>query len=117
MGQLRHAVADFASGRGVPDPPLSSVGLAVTEAVTNVVLHSYREQPAPGDVELDAAIRDNALHITVRDSGLGFRSRFDSPGAGLGIPIIIGVTDGFEIRDREPSGTELRFHFALPVEG
>ena len=113
VGQLRHAVADFASRLGVPDPPLSSVRLAVSEAVTNVVMHSYRDQSTPGDVELDAEVRSAALHITVRDRGLGCQPRFDSPGAGFGLPIIATVTDEFEIRNREPNGTELHFSFNL----
>lgn len=115
VGQLRHAVAAFASDLGVPDPPLSSVRLAVSEAVTNVVIHSYREQPTPGDVELEAEVRSGALHITVADRGLGFGPRVDSPGAGFGLPIIEQVSDGFEVRSREPSGAEFRFWFRLPV--
>lgn len=113
VGRLRHAVADFASGLGVPDPPLSAVRLAVSEAVTNVVMHGYREQSTPGEVELEAAVRDDALHISVRDRGLGFKPRSDSPGAGFGLPIIAEVTDEFEVRDRRPRGTELHFCFKL----
>ena len=112
VGQLRHAVADFASKLGVADPPLSSVRLAVSEAVTNVVMHSYRNS-SHGDVELDAEIRSAALHIAVRDRGLGFAPRADSPGAGFGMAIIAEVTDGFDVRNREPNGTELTFHFRL----
>lgn len=114
--RLRHAVADFASECGVPDPPLSGVRLAVSEAVTNVVVHSYRQQPTPGDIELEATIRDGALHVTVADRGLGFEPRPDSPGAGFGLPLIEQVSDGVEVRDREPTGTEFRFWFALPVD-
>jgi anti-sigma regulatory factor (Ser/Thr protein kinase) len=113
VAELRRAVVDFACQQGVGDPPLSSVRIAVSEAVTNVVVHSYREQPTPGDVELRAEIRAGELHITVSDRGLGFNPRFDSPGAGLGLPVLAQITDGFEIRNREPRGTEVRFHFTL----
>lgn len=116
VGQLRHAVATFASGLGVPDPPLSSVRLAVSEAVTNVVIHSYREQSSPGDVELEASVRSDALHITVSDRGLGFGPRADSPGAGFGLTIIEQITDGLEVTEREPNGAEFRFWFNLPTD-
>lgn len=114
VGELRHAVATFASTLGVPDPPLSAVRLAVSEAVTNVVMHSYREQQEPGDVELEAAIRNGALHIAVRDGGLGFGPRTDSPGAGFGLTIIEQITDGLQVRSLEPSGAEFSFWFQLP---
>jgi serine/threonine-protein kinase RsbW len=113
VGELRRAVVDFASESGVGDPPLSSVRHAVSEAVTNVVVHGYRERPTPGHVEVDAEIRKDELHVTVRDSGLGFQPRVDSPGAGLGLPIIAQVTDSFEFRNRQPSGTELHLCFKL----
>ena len=110
---LRGRVVSFAATAAVPDPPLSDVRLAVSEALTNVVLHSYRDQPEPGPVEVTATMSEDSLHIVIADEGVGMRPRLDSPGAGLGLPIISSVANGLEIRPREPHGTELHLCFAL----
>ena len=46
---IRHAVRRFAHAHGVED--VDGVGIAVSEAATNAVLHAYREGRA-GDVRL-----------------------------------------------------------------
>ena len=40
VSQLRQAVADFAYEHGVTEPRLSDIRLAVSEAVTNAVVHA-----------------------------------------------------------------------------
>jgi serine/threonine-protein kinase RsbW/stage II sporulation protein AB (anti-sigma F factor) len=113
--RLRHQVGDFADQAGVPDPPLADVRLAVSEAVTNVVVHGYRNDPQPGTIEIVAAWSEEELRVTVCDTGEGCTPRLDSPGLGMGLPIISQVTDGFELRKREPRGTELRMCFRIPA--
>ncbi len=110
---LRSALVTFAAAAHVDDPPLSEVRLAVSEALTNVVMHSYRDQPEPGPVEVTATLLEDELRVVIADEGLGMRPRLDSPGAGLGLPIISSVANGLEIRPREPQGTELHLSFAL----
>jgi serine/threonine-protein kinase RsbW len=111
--RLRGEVARFAAAAGVTDPPLADVKLAISEALTNVVVHSYSEAGAPGPIDVAATVRDGRLVITIADEGPGLRPRPDSPGAGLGLPIIASVAGGFEIRERDPRGTELRLCFSL----
>ena len=111
--RLREAVGSFASNAGVLDPPLADVRLAVTEAVANVVIHSYREDPRPGQVEVAASYSAEQLRLVICDDGLGCAPRPDSPGLGLGIPIITEVADRVEFRKRRPRGTELHVCFTL----
>jgi len=113
VGRIRTEIARFVEGAGVGDPPLGDVKLAVSEALTNVVVHSYRDDPEPGMVEIDAEVCTTELRIKIADEGGGMRPRTDSPGAGLGLPIIASVAGGFEIHQREPRGTELLLSFAL----
>jgi serine/threonine-protein kinase RsbW len=112
--QMRNAVARFAVAAGVLDPPLADVRLAVTEAVTNVVVHSYRRDPAPGLIEIVVTYDVGELRIVVGDRGHGLVPRHDSPGLGLGLGLMAEVSDRFEIRNREPSGTEVHMSFILP---
>jgi anti-sigma regulatory factor (Ser/Thr protein kinase) len=113
VSQLRGAVAAFAATSGVLDPPLSDVRLAVSEAVGNVVIHSYRNHVEPGLVDVDASVVEGELRVVVADRGDGFAPRHDSPGSGMGLPIIAAVADRFEIRSRAPLGTEVHLSFKL----
>jgi len=110
--QLRSAIADFAARAGMTDPPLADVKLAISEALANVVLHGYRDRPEPGRIEVDADFTGTELRIVIADRGVGMRPRIDSPGAGLGLPIIAQVAGGLEIREGDPHGTELHLCFS-----
>jgi serine/threonine-protein kinase RsbW len=89
-----------------------AVGIAVSEAVSNVVLHGYRTPP-PGDFALKLEVEDFALRITVSDDGIGIQPRTDSPGAGLGLPLIANVTETFSVSAVPDGGTEVCMTFPL----
>ena len=114
VSRLRRAVAEFAYGHGASDRVLEAVNLAVSEALTNVVVHAYRDAAAPGPVLLVVAVRDDALTVTVADQGCGMTPRDDSPGLGLGLGLISRLADTFEIGPRAARpGVVLRMGFAL----
>jgi serine/threonine-protein kinase RsbW len=82
---VRHAFGGLADALELPDQ-LADLKLAVTEACTNVVVHAY--PGGEGRLEVDASIFDDALVIVMRDHGAGIHPRPDSPGLGLGLPLI-----------------------------
>src|SRR5689334_21717410 len=88
----RVCVIDLAQRAGVPAQAQHGVRLAVSEAVTNVVVHGYRDLP-PGEVTVRAEAEDAHLRVVVSDDGVGLAPRADSPGAGLGLPLIAQVAD------------------------
>ncbi len=47
---LRRAAVEFARVNGVPDALLRDLRLAISEAVTNAVVHAFRHQEQPGTV-------------------------------------------------------------------
>ena len=110
---LRDAVTEFAVRGGLPEPPLEDMRLAVSEAITNVVLHGYRDRPEPGPIQIEAELDDDGLRLLVADEGSGMQPRPDSPGGGFGLPLIVAVTDSCEIRSHAPRGTELCLYFRL----
>lgn len=113
VARLRGEIAGFAAEAGIGGPPLADVRLAVSEALSNVVMHSYRGDPKPGRIDVAAEISDDELHVVIADGGSGMAPRADSPGAGLGLPIMASLAGGFEVRSRDPRGTEL--HLCFPV--
>jgi serine/threonine-protein kinase RsbW len=113
VGQARRAAQAFAAGHGLPRARLADVALAVSEAVSNVIVHAYRGRAAPGVVDLTLEARDGAVHVAIRDFGVGLVPRDDSPGLGLGLGVIGRVADRFEINAPRGGGTELRMVFVL----
>ena len=115
VGEARRATRELAQGYGVDDVLITSILLCVSEAVTNAVVHAYRDHAEPGDIELEARKPDGYLCIYVRDSGLGMRPRTDSPGAGFGLPLITQLASEVVIRSGrgDGAGTELAMRFEL----
>jgi anti-sigma regulatory factor (Ser/Thr protein kinase) len=109
----RHAVLAFATGMGVAGPLQERVALAVTEAFTNAVLHAYRDRRQTGAVAVCARIDGGYLEVVVRDTGVGLVSRVDSPGAGLGLPLIASLADHVDLGAGEDGGTRLCMCFAM----
>jgi anti-sigma regulatory factor (Ser/Thr protein kinase) len=107
--QARRAVLDSLKGIAVDR---DAVGVVVTEAVTNAVVHAYRDREAAGRVHVCASLDDHGVEVAVDDDGLGMRPRADSPGVGLGLPLIGDLADRVEVTSRGP-GTRLAAFFAL----
>src|SRR4051812_37894487 len=110
----RRAGVQFAAGAGAGAAALDGLRLAVSEAVTNVILHAYPDREEPGPVELTAALEGAELFVTVRDEGTGMTPRIDSPGLGLGLPLIAQTAHSLEVRPAPSGGTEMRMSFRLP---
>ncbi len=113
VASLRHAVVDLAEEVGAEDGVRTDVALAVGEACANVVVHAY----PPGDVGpliVQASITPIEIVVTVVDQGQGMTPRPDSPGLGLGLPLIANLSDRLEIQEGPDGvGTQLEMVFAL----
>jgi anti-sigma regulatory factor (Ser/Thr protein kinase) len=108
-GKARRFAAEFALRCGA-DP--HAVALSVSEAVTNAVRHGYRERTDLGPIRIELALRDDAqeLEICVVDHGQGLAHRMDSPGIGLGMPLIAAMAQRLEIETGE-TGTRVCMWF------
>ncbi len=69
LSLARAAVAAFAAQLPFTVEDLEDIKVAVSEAVSNVILHAYG--PAGGDVAVTAALRGHDLEVTVEDNGCG----------------------------------------------
>ena len=92
----RAAVSQVAARCGVH---VANVALCVSEAVTNAVVHAFRDREGrSGTIRVLAECTDGRmLHVSVEDDGVGFSPRPDSPGLGLGLGLISTLTSSMEI--------------------
>lgn len=92
---------------------LENLRIAVSEAVTNTVVHAY---PDGSEGTFRVTVTQDGrpeVYVVVRDEGGGLRPRPDSTGLGLGLPLIAQLSDGFEVSDGTGAGTEVSMRFAL----
>jgi serine/threonine-protein kinase RsbW len=108
---VRHAVGGLGEVLQVDDQTLSDIKLAVTEACTNVVVHAYPDGEGP--MGLRASIDDRRLYLVVIDRGRGIVPRPDSPGLGLGLPLIATLAESLELGTGHSDETEVRMVFDL----
>lgn len=113
---VRHALGGFGEAFDVPEPKLSDIRLAVTEACANVVVHAYPEDQE-GPMEIVASMDQEALTVLVRDWGRGIRPRPDSPGLGLGLSLIAALAETVQLgHGLGEEHTEVRMTFTLTDE-
>ena len=112
---IRSAVAAFADEHGMAPERIRDVHLAVSEAATNAVVHAYPDA-ADGELSIRACVEDGQLVVFVRDWGHGMTPRIDSPGMGLGLPVIAQLAQSFTVTAAPDAagGTEVCMCFALP---
>ena len=110
--KARRAVRAWLSARGADPARLGDVLLAVSEVVTNCVVHAYRESGS-GEVAMEAHHRGDTLVLSVADHGRGMAPRLDSPGLGLGLPLVTQVAERVDISSPENGGTRVSMHFTL----
>lgn len=107
----RRAITACAAEAGATDKQLHAIELAVSEALTNVVLYAYPWRT--GEIHVTARLAGSELWVLVADNGCGLHAGRDTDGLGLGLALISQLTDGFSVVGRSSGGTELRLRFTL----
>jgi len=114
----RIAVAAFVSQLDPTVDELNDLKTAVSEAVTNAIIHGYEGNP-DGMVTIEARIEGDTVSIIVRDEGKGiedlelarqplFTSRPELERSGMGFTIMENFMDEFEAASEPGKGTEIR---------
>ncbi|MDA8147128.1 MAG: anti-sigma F factor [Thermaerobacter sp.] len=115
VGVARVAVAAFAGPLGFTLGELEEIKVAVSEAVSNAVLHGYPE--GEGTVRIEAEAADGALELVVEDQGRGIedvvqarRPAFstDPERMGLGFVFMESFSDSLEVSSSPGQGTRVR---------
>lgn len=95
---------------------LSDVKTAVSEAVTNAIVHGYKGEG--GEVTIEAEINDNRLHINIFDNGVGienvqmalqpfYTTKEDEERSGMGFTIMKSFMDDVVVESKIGCGTKV----------
>lgn len=95
---------------------LSDVKTAVSEAVTNCIVHGYPD--VIGEITMEAEACENILHINVFDDGVGiedvsealepfFTTRADEERSGMGFTIMKSFMDEVRVVSEKGKGTKV----------
>jgi serine/threonine-protein kinase RsbW len=105
LAQMRDELGAFLTAAGATEELRFDVTLAVCEAANNVLLHAYRSQSRPGLLSVAITARARTIRVVVTDQGSGLAPRADSPGAGLGLPLMAQLSDRVDVRNQPGGGT------------
>ncbi|HYR63638.1 MAG TPA: PAS domain S-box protein [Actinomycetota bacterium] len=113
LGPLRQALSRWLSHVGASPDERRDIILAVSEAVTNSMVHAYGYED--GMVDVEARGEGEGVTVTVRDTG-NWRFRETSSG-GRGLLLMRALVETCDVA-AGPGGTEVRLHRRLgrPME-
>ena len=122
----RQIAAAFAAQMDPTLEELGDVKTAVSEAVTNAIVHAYPDRIGPVSLRL-RRLPGNVLEITVKDKGLGIadvaKAReplFTTGGAersGMGITIMESFMNSFSLRSAPGRGTTVKMRKKITSRG
>jgi stage II sporulation protein AB (anti-sigma F factor) len=113
----RITVAAFAAQLDPTIEELSDVKTAVSEAVTNAIIHGYDNKM--GNIVISAEICDNQLTVEIEDFGAGiedieearqalFTSKPELERSGMGFTVMESFMDSLIVESKLGSGTKIR---------
>ena len=112
----RLAVASFCSLKITDIETLSDIKTAVSEAITNCIVHGYDGKV--GDVDIECILNDTCVTITIQDYGVGiqdidtatmpfFTTKPDKERSGMGFTVMEGFMDDIVIESQVGVGTKI----------
>jgi anti-sigma regulatory factor (Ser/Thr protein kinase) len=108
---LRRMVATAAVEMGLDPGRIDHLQLALSEALSNIVLHAYGA--AGGEMRVDLERDEDELRVVICDDGPGLGARPVTPGLGLGLGIVATASDRCEIATQPETGTRLTLVYDL----
>ena len=111
----RNIIASFCIPINPTLDELSDVKTAVSEAVTNCIVHAYEGRE--GNIEMEANLYDNgAIGVEIRDFGVGiddidratqpfFTTKTDGDRSGMGFTVMQTFMDSVNVTSKKGEGT------------
>jgi len=123
----RGTVAAFAAQVNPTLDEINDIKTAISEAVTNCVVHAYRKK-ASGIITIIAELFDDAITVTVSDKGIGIKdvdkalepfytTRPDEERSGMGFTVMQSFMDTLHVASDVNHGTTITMQkfFAKPI--
>lgn len=125
-GYARVAVAAFVAQLDPTVEEISDIKTAVSEAVTNSIVHGYKE--SIGNIYISARLfDDNRVQIKIRDTGCGIPdiekameplfTTGDGERGGLGFTVMEAFTDKLKVRSVVGRGTTVTMDKRIALRG
>ena len=125
-GFSRVAVCAFVASLDPNIEELTDIKTAVSEAVTNAIVHGYREKN--GKIYITVSIfENNTIRIKIRDKGVGIADiekamepLFTTAGeerAGLGFAVMESFMDKMKVRSNPGKGTSVTLEKSIVSKG
>ena len=110
----RVAISGFISTKNPRLDEVNDLKTAVSEAVTNCIVHAYRD--TVGLIEMTAKLTGDGVYIKIRDKGCGiedvkkameplYTTLPDEERSGLGFSVMESFTDSVKVKSKLGSGT------------
>jgi anti-sigma regulatory factor (Ser/Thr protein kinase) len=112
LSRVRQMVRAIGATIQRPPADTNDMVLAVDEACANVVAHAYQPDHRERIMHVRAHTQADEIVFAVSDNGSPIVEG-KSPGAGLGLRLIEGLSDHLEIEGPGENGTRLTIHFHL----
>lgn len=120
----RNVIAAFCVELNPTVDELDDVKTAVSEAVTNCIVHAYRENE--GEIILRGTLDGRAIHIEVEDFGMGiedieqamkpfYSNKSDEERSGMGFTIMKTFMDELHVESKVSGGVLLRMSKSFAV--
>ncbi|MBR2349942.1 MAG: anti-sigma F factor [Clostridia bacterium] len=114
---LRSTIGAYCARKNPSIETISDIKTAISEAVTNAIVHGYSND-STGVIEIDAKIIDDVLFVNVIDYGKGienvevamqdfFTTKGDEERSGLGFTIMSSFMDSIEVVSDPGEGTSV----------
>lgn len=98
---------------------ISDIKTAVSEAVTNAIIHGYDNTEEKGKVYVNCKYKGNEVYIEVKDTGIGIKnikeareplytSKPDMERSGMGFTVMENFMDSIEVLSEEGKGTTIK---------
>ena len=128
-GMARAAVAAFVSQLDPGVTEIADIKCAVSEAVTNAIVHGSRDTPEPGSITITVSILSGrAVKIEIKDKGCGIPDvgqarqplyTTDAAGerSGMGFTVMESFTDALKVTSKVGQGTTVTMWKKLSERG
>lgn len=124
-GFARIVAAGFASQLNPTAPELAEIKTAVSEAVTNAIIHGYEN--SCGMVKMEGRIYGQVIELVISDNGWGiadvkkareplFTGKPDSERSGMGFSIMESFMDSVEVKSRIGEGTRVTMRKRIEMQ-